>query len=128
MREVRAGERDRQSVLAGQLERARTLFLLGDMTEAAYRAKSAEIKGQMGTMTMPSIPSLEAVAKVIGDLGSAWADGPSELQAAIPPLILRSAEVRDGRVDAWVVDAALRPLLEACANSDGSGYTVRYSA
>lgn len=114
VREARAGERDRQAVLSERLKRLRDMYAWGHIDEAEYRQQHDEIKTAMGVMAMPSIPGIEAVAAVLADLEHAWSSATPDQQAALPPLVLKSAEVEDGRVATWVVDAGLRPLLEAC--------------
>ena len=53
-----------------------------------------------------------------------WLRTDPERQAAIPPLMLTAAEVEDGRVSTWVVDASLRPLLDLCVVRDKAYVTI----
>jgi site-specific DNA recombinase len=119
VRTVRAGERDRHAVLRARLARLGELYAWGDLTRDAYLAQTAELKAEIGVIKMPVMPTLERVAEALGDLGAAWRKAPPETQAAIPPLMLKAAEVEDGEVATWVVDAGLRPLLEMCVPARG---------
>jgi hypothetical protein len=85
---------------------------------------------------MPATGSLEDVAAALELLGSAWLSSPPEARAALPPLMLKAAEVEPGHVE-WVVRAELKPLLDLCVYPAGSAssqptpdthYSVRYSA
>jgi hypothetical protein len=86
------------------------------------------------TVVRPGFAGLEAVAEALRDLGPAWRAADPAVQAAVPPLMLKSASVADGRVSEWVVRAELRPLLELCVPPSprlrprSDDYTVRYSA
>lgn len=127
------GERDRQSVLRARLARLRELYEWGHIEKDAYLRETTEIKTSMGVIAMPSMPSIERVASALEAAGAAWLTAPRDLQATIPPLMLKAGVVDDGRIE-FVVDAALRPLLELCVPqaaspySRQSEYTVRFSA
>jgi hypothetical protein len=130
---VRSGEQDRQTVLAERLKRLRDLYSWGDLSDEEYRAQASEVRSQLGIMAKPDMVGLEAVADALRDLGAAWRHATAETRAALPPLMLKAAEVVDGGLT-WVVHAELRPLLDLCVSADGSpdtsvqDYTVRYSA
>jgi site-specific DNA recombinase len=111
---IGSGERDRRRALEGQLTRLKDLYQLGDVEKDEYLRKSSELKASMGVLAMPSMPGIESVAAALEEVGPAWLQAPAELQAAIPPLMLKAAEVENGRIAAFVVDAGLRPLLELC--------------
>jgi site-specific DNA recombinase len=134
VREFTTGEKDRQAVLREQLARIKKQYAWGDIPDAEYKATRDRIKGEMAVTTKPAIASLEALADALANLGPMWTEAPDEIRATIPSLVLKSAEVEDGRVATWVVDAALRPLLELCVPSgvqpylQAPEYTVRYSA
>lgn len=131
---IGTSERDRRRALEGQLTRLRDLYQLGDVTKEEYLRKSTDLKSSMGVLALPSMPGIEAVAAALEEVGPAWLSAPAELQATIPPLMLKAAEVDNGRIAAFVVDAGLRPLLELCVPqrvslyADGPQYTVRFSA
>jgi len=130
---IGAGERDRQSALAARLRKLRDLYSWDHIEKDEYLRETAEIKSSMGVMALPSMPSIEAVANALEKAGPAWLTAPAELQSAIPPLMLKAIEVDDGQM-AFVVDAALRPLLDLCVQNGtslypaGSEYSVRFSA
>lgn len=124
----RTGERDRRVTIEARLKRLRDLYSWGDIPEAEYRAQAEELRSQMGVIALPSIGSLEAVAAALANLGSAWRSAPAEMQAAIPPLVLRSAEVVDGRVTTWVVRGELKPLLDLCRPKAAVQERIRFSA
>lgn len=137
VRESTTGEKDRQRVLREQLARVKKQYAWGDIPEAEYKTTRDRIKGEMTVTTKPAIASLEALAEALGNLGPMWASAPDDIRATIPSLVLKSAEVEDGQVRTWVVDATLRPLLELCGRrlsgdkyhySTPSEYTVRFSA
>jgi hypothetical protein len=75
-----------------------------------------------------------SVAEALRDLGPVWRSARAEVQAAVPPLMLKSATVADARISEWVVRAELRPLLELCVAERSSPYLntdryiVRFSA
>jgi site-specific DNA recombinase len=123
-RETRPSERDRQTVLKERLRRLQRMYSWGDIQEAEYRAQVAEIKTVLGVVAMPSRPGNEAVAAALSDLGRAWSFAPPDRQAALPSLMLKSADVEDGRVATWVVDAGLRPLLDLCVVVPNSYATI----
>lgn len=130
---IGAGERDRTAALEARLKRLRELYEWGHIPKDEYLRETAEVKANMGVIAMPSMPSIERVAAALEKVGPAWLTAPEELQAAIPPLMLKAAEVDDGRIE-FVVDAGLRPLLELCVPNGHSPYlehppyTVRFSA
>jgi DNA invertase Pin-like site-specific DNA recombinase len=132
--EARAGERDRQKQLAATLERLKKMYQWGDIEEAEYRAQASELRGQMAVMAKPSIGGLEAVADALLNVGPAWSIADPEVREAIPPLMLKTIEVEQGEIAAWVVRAELRPLLDLCVPADTrqyprvAEYTVRFSA
>lgn len=131
---VGAGERDRQASLEARLRKLRDLYSWGHIEPDDYHREVAEVRSSMGVIALPSMPSIEAVATALEAAGPAWLTAPAELQATIPPLMLKSLEVEDGQVSAFVVDAALRPLLELCVPNEPNlyvrrpEYTVRFSA
>lgn len=135
VREARTNERDRQATLEQRLARIKKQHEYGLIEDDDLRSKVADIKGQMAVMAKPSIPALESVAAALADLGSAWAyTEDAEAKAALPPLMLKAAEMRPGGVD-WIVRAELRPLLELCGVPSAPSltvgeleYDVRYSA
>jgi len=131
---VGAKERDRRRSLEARLARLKELYGWDHISKEEYLRESSAIKADIGVIALPSMVSIEAVADALELAGPAWLTAPAELQAAIPPLMLKSIEIDDGRIAAFVVDAGLRPLLELCvpgaANfySVGRRYTVRFSA
>lgn len=130
---IGAGERDRKAALEGRLRKLRELYEWDHIKKPEYLKEVAGIKASMGVIAMPSMPSIERVAAALEKVGSAWLTAPEELQAAIPPLMLKAAEVNDGQIE-FVVDAGLRPLLELCVRNQQRlyahepKYTVRFSA
>jgi hypothetical protein len=115
-REARSGERDRRAVLSDRLKRLKKLYGWGDLTDDEYRTQAAEIKAEMGLVTMPQMSTMAAVAEALVDLSAAWSAVPPTMQAALPALMLKAAEVDNGQVVTWVVDAGLRPLLDLCTD------------
>lgn len=131
---IGAGERDRKVALEGRLKKLRELYEWDHIQKPEYLKEVAEIKASMGVIAMPSsMPSIEQVASALEQFGPAWLTAPEELQAVIPPLMLKAAEVDDGRIE-FVVHAGLRPLLELCVPptdylyAPAAPYTVRFSA
>jgi DNA invertase Pin-like site-specific DNA recombinase len=114
-----ADTEDRQVVEEG-LRRLQKMYAWGDIDEAQYRHDAAALRATM-TAPHPGAADLEAVAGALRD------NGPT-----LPPLMLKSATVDDGRVSEWVVRAELRPLLELCVppsgRPDAADYAVRFSA
>jgi DNA invertase Pin-like site-specific DNA recombinase len=130
---VKVDERDRRAGADERLKRLRDLYSWGDIAEDEYRRQTSEIRAAI-TVVRPGLAGLEAVAEALRDLGPAWRAADPDVQAAVPPLMLKSASVSKGRVSEWVVRAELRPLLELCVPGAGSpwsraqDYTVRFSA
>ncbi len=130
---VKVDERDRQANAEERLKRLRDLYSWGDLPEAEYRRQVTEIRGAM-TIVRPGLAGLEVVASTLKNLGRTWRTAKPEAQALVPPLILKSAEVADGKVREWVVRAEIRTLLDLCIPVDTEqlssdlGYTVRFSA
>lgn len=130
---VKVDERDRQSNAEERLKRLRDLYSWGDLAEEDYRRQVAEIRSAM-TVVRPGLAGLELVAGALKNLGRTWRSAKPEAQAAVPPLMLKSAEVSNGHILEWVVRAELRPLLDLCVlggtdlTVDEPEYTVRFSA
>lgn len=129
-----ANERNRQANLTGRLARLRELYEWGEIDRASYQEKAAAIRADMAELVRPDFGGLEAVAEALANLGPTWLAARPEVRAVVPPLMLKSAEVENGQVVAWVVHASLRPLLELCVavdrreHSRAPDYTVRFSA
>jgi hypothetical protein len=56
------------------------------------------------------------VAGMLRDMAGAWSQADPRVQATWPPLMLKSIEAVGGKVETFVVDASLRPLLELCTD------------
>jgi len=126
---MKVDERDRRKGAEDRLKRLRDLYSWGDIGEEEYRRDTSEIRASM-VVVRPGLAGLESVADVLRDLGPAWRSASPEAQAAIPPLMLKSASVADGAVSEWVVRAELRPLLELCVPTGANAWScpLRYSA
>ncbi len=106
-------DRSRQANVDDRLKRLRDLYAWGDLPEEEYRRQTVELRSSV-TVVRPGIAGLEAVAEALRDLGPAWRSAKPEAQAAVPALLLKSAEVVDSQISEWVVKAEIRPLLEMC--------------
>jgi site-specific DNA recombinase len=130
---VKVDERDRRVNADERLKRLRDLYSWGDLSKDDYQRQSAEIKATMA-VARPGLDGLVSVAEALRDLGPVWRSARAEVQAAVPPLMLKSATVADARISEWVVRAELRPLLELCVAERSSPYLntdryiVRFSA
>jgi hypothetical protein len=130
---LRVDEKDRQAVAEERLRRLKKMYAWGDIDEAEYRRETTALRSTMNVVR-PGFAGLEAVAEALRDLGPAWRAATPEVQAAVPPLMLKSAGVTDGIVREWVVRAELRPLLDLCVplgtspSLRSAEYTVRFSA
>lgn len=120
---LKVDERDRTASAEDRLKRLRDLYAWGDLAEDDYRRQVSEIRSAM-TVVRPGLAGLEAVAVALRDLGPAWRSAQPEAQAAVPPLMLKQADVSDGTIE-WVVRAELKPLLDLCLVLDGGGLTIR---
>lgn len=127
--QTKGDERERKAAAEDRLKRLRNLYSWGDISEDEYRSQSADIRGEV-TVIRPGFAGLESVAEALRDLGPAWRHAAPEVQAAVPPLMLKSASVTDSAVSEWVVRAELRPLLELCVPVRASlrSIALRYSA
>ena len=129
---VKVDERDRRANAEERLKRLRDLYSWSDISEDEYRRQTSEIRATIAVVR-PGLAGLEAVADALRDLGPAWRAAEPDVQAAVPPLMLKSASVTDGRVSEWVVRAELRPLLDLCVAGPANPYAplteyVRFSA
>lgn len=131
--QVKVDVRDRAASAEERLKRLRNLYAWGEIGEEEFRRETADIKSAM-TVVRPGLAGLEAVATALRDLGPTWRSATPDLQAAIPPLMLKQADVSEHSIE-WVVRAELRPLLDICLVAANAGltigepdYTVRYSA
>lgn len=126
---LKVDERDHRKGAEERLKRLRDLYSWGDIGEEEYRRQTSDIRASM-VVVRPGLAGLESVAEVLRDLGPAWRSASPEAQAAIPPLMLKSASVADGEVSEWVVRAELRPLLELCVPTGANAWScqLRYSA
>lgn len=122
-------ERDHRQGAEARLKRLRDLYSWGDITEDEYRRQAGEIRASV-TVVRPGLAGLESVADALRDLGPAWRAAEPSVQAAVPPLMLKSATVKDSAISEWVVRAELRPLLDLCVPVSASAWSppLRYSA
>jgi DNA invertase Pin-like site-specific DNA recombinase len=108
--------RDRNAALETRLAKLRDLYSWDHISRTEYLRQTAEIKASMAVSTMPSMNGMEAVAGMLRDMAGAWSQADPRVQATWPPLMLKSIEAVDGKVETFVVDASLRPLLELCTD------------
>ncbi len=74
--QARAGKRQdvarERARIEGQLERLKRLFVLGDLSEQAYRAERDRLRAQLATLIPPALPDLEKAAELLRDFGAIW--------------------------------------------------------
>lgn len=126
---VKGDERDRRAKSEERLKRLRDLYSWGDIGEEEYRQQAGEIRASIAVVR-PGLAGMESVADALRDLGPAWRSASPEAQAAVPPLMLKSASVDEAEISEWVVRAELRPLLELCVPTTTYPWSaiVKYSA
>jgi site-specific DNA recombinase len=61
---------DRRRRLEGQLERARKLYLMGDMEESEYRTMREDLKGKLSALQPTQDADLESAAAMLETIGS----------------------------------------------------------
>jgi DNA invertase Pin-like site-specific DNA recombinase len=123
----RPDEEARRARLTAQLPRLRELYQWGDMAEAEYREKTAQIKADLALGIIPQVAAVEGAAAALGHLGTLWAEKAETAEAAaVVRSILTGVIIEDGTVRDWIVRPELRPLLdELCVYRDSD--TCRYT-
>ncbi len=74
--------------MKSQLERLKRLFVLGDLSESAYRVERDRLRAQLAVLTPPVMPNLEKAAELLQDFGEIWdAATPKECRQIIHTLL-----------------------------------------
>ncbi len=116
-------EADRMK-LKGQLDRAKHLFMLGDIDEAEYRADKVRIEKAIAELptALSGERDLNEAARLLENFAEIWQKATDAERLRLLHAAINKAYVRGGRIVAVEPRAALYPLLalaDATYGSDG---------
>ena len=102
--------------LDGQLERLRSVFILGDMGEPEYRQERARLQARRESLRPAELPDLEKAGQLLANFGAIWGAATEEERRAILRTLLQGVYLDAERgLVAIEPRAAFCELLEAGA-------------
>jgi len=121
-----AGNSEQDKIrLQQQMERYRTLFVLGDITEEEYKSRRQELKRQLDALTPPAMPDLEQAAQLLDNIGNIWQrandDERHKLLHAMLEAVYLDSEA--GPVVGIVPKPDLAPLFSVMSHTGTTGVT-----
>lgn len=120
--EDRSAEAGR-AALARRLERARELYLDGDLDKAAYAAERDRIERELALLpeTPPTPAAVRSRFAALAELARVWADAPPAHQNLIARQVFARLTVTDGRIVAIEPMPAFRPFYATDPDDDAPG-------
>lgn len=114
--------------LEKKLERARKLFLLGDLDETEYRELRDEIEGRLNTITPQRKPDLEAAARMLDNMPRLWQKATADEKRTLMQHLFKRLYYEDGRIISAEATPILWTLLDTSFGADGfrtrQGYPI----
>ncbi len=95
--EVERIERDRRK-MDGELSRARSLYVSGDMPEAEYNQHRVRITTSLSNLVLPTMPDLSGAALILSDFGKVWKLATGQEQKRLVSVLLARVWVKDRTV------------------------------
>ena len=119
-----------QEALLARLERAKKLFVMGDLEEKEYMRVRAEIQGQMVPVPMQAaVADVDRVGAMLGDLRGLWEFANLEERKLWLNALFTTLYVHEGEIKAAEPTPTLWSLLQSCGiTGNGCLPTPSYTA
>ena len=104
-----------RSRLQLQLERAKRLFMLGDMTEREYLAERTRLQNELAALRPSKVADLEHAAELLNRFGELWQRATDLERLKLFHAIIETVYVKSERIIALEPRPAMFPLLELAA-------------
>ncbi len=115
---VEDSEAQKRTRLEGQLERAKRLFMLGDLTEREYLAQREQIQNALSAIRPSPMPDLERAAQLLANFGELWGRATDMERLKLLHAIIEKAWVKGGKIVAVEPRPAMYPLLAMASQAD----------
>ncbi len=113
-------QREKQRAqLAGQLERLRVVFQLGDITEQSYRAERDRLRREIQELRPIQTFDLESAATFLQNFGDLWNKATLKEQEDIAHALIERLYAIDGKIVAVEPKADFYPLVAIAAQAVG---------
>jgi len=120
-----AGLKKQHEFLQGQLERLKKLFLMGDLSEKAYRKQRDTLQAQVNALPLPAqgrLIDLEQATDVVNNLQSMWDGATLKERETWFKLMFSRVQIYDGQLKSIEPTPLLLALLETVDALDGPWY------
>lgn len=102
--------------LEGERERAKKLFIAGDLTDSEYNHEKARIGGSLNNLVLPTVPDLTLAAALLANFGRLWQVATGEERKRLVTNLVSRVWVKDGVITAIEPKAAVHYVLMAQGN------------
>ena len=114
-----ARQEKQRTNLEGQLERAKVLFQLGDITEQHYRAERDRLRREIQELRPVQTFDLERAANVLQNFGELWSKANSKEQEDITHALIDRVYTSGGKIVTIEPKADFYPLIAIAAREAG---------
>jgi DNA invertase Pin-like site-specific DNA recombinase len=97
--------------LEGELERAKKLYIAGDLTEGEYNQEKARVRLSLANLVRPAVPDLAMAAALLADFGRLWEVATGEERKRLVGALVARAWVRGGAIVALEPKATVHYIL-----------------
>ncbi len=113
-------EEQMRAQLQSQLERAKKLYLLGDLSEREYLAERTQVQSALAAIRPTQRPDLERAAELLENFGGLWHRANDQERLRLMHAIIETAYVKGGKIIALEPRPAMHTLLTVACQREGN--------